>query len=86
MRATFLPLGALLAIGLVTASGIGEGGAATAGKLLSKRNLRPGDAVMLNPQPLPPKEMGGLGLGGEVMLNPQPLPPRWSKLGKGKSF
>jgi hypothetical protein len=42
---------------------------------------RPGDWVMLNPQPLPP---GGRVLkdsftsrpGGWVMLNPQPLPPR----------
>jgi hypothetical protein len=35
----------------------------------------PGDEVMLNSQPLPPK---GYDLpGDEVMLNPQPLPPRY---------
>jgi len=31
-------------------------------------SVRPGDAVSLNPQPLPP--------GIAVMINPQPLPPR----------
>lgn len=30
--------------------------------------VKPGEAVSLNPQPLPP--------GGAVMINPQPLPPR----------
>ncbi len=35
---------------------------------LKAKRLRPGGAVMLNPQPLPPKDI--------QMLNPQPLPPR----------
>jgi hypothetical protein len=35
------------------------------------------DAVMLNPQPLPPKEkVAFVSQGDEVMLNPQPLPPK----------
>jgi hypothetical protein len=35
------------------------------------------DAVMLNPQPLPPKEkVAFVFQGDEVMLNPQPLPPK----------
>lgn len=38
--------------------------------------LSRGSAVMLNPQPLPPKEVYSFGSrGSEVMLNPQPLPP-----------
>ena len=39
----------------------------------------PGDAVALNPQPLPPREMllGALSHHFDaVALNPQPLPPR----------
>ncbi len=34
--------------------------------------------VQLNPQPLPPHELGGpniIFVGGRPMLNPQPLPP-----------
>ncbi len=34
-----------------------------------------GAAVMLNPQPLPPRMAGFLNPGQEAMLNPQPLPP-----------
>jgi hypothetical protein len=37
----------------------------------------PGDAVSLNPQPLPPKSyFRRPNIGDEVSLNPQPLPPR----------
>lgn len=39
-----------------------------------------GDAVSLNPQPLPPVEIAARPhshRGDEVALNPQPLPPRW---------
>ena len=47
----------------------------------------PGSKVMLNPQPLPPKDAGlakrGIIIvsgkskkGGDVMLTPQPLPPK----------
>ncbi|HSW25957.1 MAG TPA: hypothetical protein VLJ62_24565 [Burkholderiaceae bacterium] len=37
----------------------------------------PLDAVALNPQPLPPRELGGSlhGRLNAVALNPQPLPP-----------
>lgn len=36
-----------------------------------------GEAVSLNPQPLPPREgFMSSGLGDTVSLNPQPLPPR----------
>jgi hypothetical protein len=39
--------------------------------------LKSFDAVMLNPQPLPPKEkVAYISHGDEVMLNPQPLPPK----------
>ena len=44
----------------------------------------PGDAVALNPQPLPPREMllGALSHHFDaVALNPQPLPPREVLLG-----
>lgn len=34
-------------------------------------------SVMLNPQPLPPRE-GVYGSFSHVMLNPQPLPPRFA--------
>jgi hypothetical protein len=43
-----------------------------------------GDAVSLNPQPLPPREMllGALSHHFDaVALNPQPLPPRETLLG-----
>ncbi len=45
---------------------------------LSSSNLKPGDAVSLNPQPLPPKIAGKaiLNSGDTVSLNPQPLPPK----------
>lgn len=36
---------------------------------------QPGSDVMLNPQPLPPKERMHLQPGSEVMFNPQPDPP-----------
>jgi len=53
----------------------------------------PGSKVMLNPQPLPPKDAGlakrGIIIvsgkskkGGDVMLNPQPLPPKDTGLAK----
>ena len=43
----------------------------------SAASLNKFDAVMLNPQPLPPKEkVAYLSHGDEVMLNPQPLPPK----------
>jgi hypothetical protein len=43
----------------------------------SAASLNKFDAVMLNPQPLPPKEkVAYLTHGDEVMLNPQPLPPK----------
>jgi hypothetical protein len=35
-----------------------------------QHTLLPGEAVTLNPQPLPPR------WGDAVSLNPQPLPPR----------
>jgi hypothetical protein len=39
--------------------------------------LHPGDAVSLNPQPLPPKVLRSKSrFGSTVSLNPQPLPPR----------
>lgn len=40
--------------------------------------MKPGDAVTLNPQPLPPKVLGQavMNLGDTVTLNPQPLPPK----------
>jgi hypothetical protein len=41
--------------------------------------INPGDAVGLNPQPLPPKAFQQsikINPGGPVELNPQPLPPR----------
>lgn len=39
--------------------------------------LRPGDAVSLNPQPLPPRPSPWrFNPGGKSSLNPQPLPPR----------
>jgi len=40
--------------------------------------VTPGTGVMLNPQPLPPRQTPSLELvrsGGRVFLNPQPLPP-----------
>ena len=43
----------------------------------SAASLNRFDAVMLNPQPLPPKEkVAYISHGEEVMLNPQPLPPK----------
>jgi hypothetical protein len=33
------------------------------------------DYAALNPQPLPPQELGRLRRGGESWLNPQPIPP-----------
>ena len=44
----------------------------------------PGDALALNPQPLPPREtlLGALSHRFDaVALNPQPLPPREALLG-----
>jgi hypothetical protein len=43
----------------------------------SRSLTHPGDAVSLNPQPLPPK-VGRTtsNFGSAVSLNPQPLPPR----------
>lgn len=38
------------------------------------------DAVALNPQPLPPKEIGAVRNFDAVLLNPQPLPPK-TKIG-----
>jgi hypothetical protein len=40
--------------------------------------VKPGDAVSLNPQPLPPKigNVSGVKPGDAVSLNPQPLPPK----------
>lgn len=45
----------------------------------------PGNAVSLNPQPLPPKVLGtnSLQLGDTVSLNPQPLPPKAKFLSNG---
>lgn len=40
----------------------------------------PGNKVMLNPQPLPPRYLTPyqrFNPGAKVMLNPQPLPPRF---------
>jgi hypothetical protein len=46
--------------------------------------VHPGDAVSLNPQPLPPKVFQSTSnFGDAVSLNPQPLPPR---LGTMKFF
>jgi len=39
-------------------------------------NTSAGDAVSLNPQPLPPKVGDTASHFGGVMLNPQPLPPK----------
>jgi hypothetical protein len=51
---------------------------AQAPRLVAKQSLlSKGSAVMLNPQPLPPKDIYSFGSrGGQVMLNPQPLPPK----------
>jgi hypothetical protein len=40
--------------------------------------VKPGDAVSLNPQPLPPKigNVSAVKPGDAVSLNPQPLPPK----------
>jgi hypothetical protein len=40
----------------------------------ARRVVAPGDAVALNPQPLPP-------VMSWVAINPQPLPPRWQCAG-----
>lgn len=40
-----------------------------------------GSDKMLNPQPLPPREVMNLSVFSRVnwvLLNPQPLPPRWN--------
>jgi len=50
-----------------------------ANKLQQRITINPGDAVGLNPQPLPPKALQRsikIDPGGPVELNPQPLPPR----------
>ena len=40
--------------------------------------FNPADAVSINPQPLPPKQLPSkLSLGDAISLNPQPLPPRY---------
>lgn len=59
------------------------GGAGLKKRTLNERGIiivggkSPGDAVSLNPQPLPPKVFSGIGgIGDQVALNPQPLPPR----------
>ena len=52
----------------------------------SAASLKGFDAVMLNPQPLPPKEkVAYISHGDEVMLNPQPLPPKIFKSKQIKS-
>ncbi len=47
--------------------------------------LKPGAAVSLNPQPIPPGSESSIiivsGKGGYVSLNPQPLPPKELDLG-----
>ena len=54
--------------------------AASAGSLSSA------DTVMLNPQPLPPKEkISMVSRFDAVMLNPQPLPPKVFKTTRFKS-
>lgn len=53
----------------------GAGGAEAA----SFQAMNFGSEVALNPQPLPPGDLGGVFLGDEVALNPQPLPPKLLK-------
>jgi hypothetical protein len=48
----------------------------------SIRGQRPGGWVMLNPQPLPPRNLTTTP-GGWGMLSPQPLPPRILRNGAG---
>jgi hypothetical protein len=52
----------------------------------SAGSVRSADTVMLNPQPLPPKEkISMVSRFDSVMLNPQPLPPKVFKTTKFKS-
>ncbi len=53
-------------------------------KSVSNSSLKLGDAVSLNPQPLPPKDASRMivDFGDKVSLNPQPLPPKQHIFGK----
>jgi len=70
-------------VGIVIFGGKGDPSSlsAASGKIRQKFQTNPGEAVGLNPQPLPPKDMGSKvrlkkNLGEAVGLNPQPLPPK----------
>src|SRR3954452_22236353 len=68
---------AIFTVGAITISSFG----ATASPAQTATQLNPTYKVMLNPQPLPPKQSPvstRLTAGSTVMLNPQPLPPKQS--------
>jgi hypothetical protein len=71
---------AILIIGAVGVAGFAptDVHAGTVHNTASFRHL--GSKVMLNPQPLPPKQFSAsrkINFGSKVMLNPQPLPPKY---------
>ena len=78
MRAFRIGLVSVVALGLFTSAAFaGDGSVKWHSPLLTRTFGTPGSEVMLNPQPLPPKETHQfVTFGSEVMLNPQPLPPK----------
>jgi hypothetical protein len=61
-------------------------GLAFAPLMASAGSVKSADKVMLNPQPLPPKEKISIfSRFKRVMLNPQPLPPKDLKTDKLKA-
>lgn len=67
----------LLAAGAAEAGGFRHNSLAERGIIIVGGHGQAGEAVSLNPQPLPPKELGRIRHRGDfVSLNPQPLPPK----------